>query len=316
MTPDTLLVDNRYRYAKSNPLFYYDPTGHNARGLNYGLGSGIAALGILGVILAVPTGGASLTLSGGAAVTAGVSTALSGAALMGSQAAIDSGNKQVAKALQYTSIGFGVVALASAGLSIAPAIADLWEIGWFNVTAHWYDEAVQWEDLANAIPHAHAMQGGGLYISFSNSEDAVAVASGEGSLASSGVSSAEFGPPSPVPLPAPLAGGVKSNVFPEAMPTISSVASSESSLDLFARAASSASYQSSEASLSPRTGIGARLWDLLMGKPTAPVARPAAVLNWSEVRNFKDLTAPIETLDDDVFAEDNPVPSYLHGLLI
>lgn len=58
-----------------------------------------------------------------------------------------------------------------------------------------------------------------------------------------------------------------------------------------------------------------------MGKPTAPLHRPAAVLNWSEIRNFKDFSAPIETLEDDVFAEDSPVlflspwPAYFEKLL-
>jgi hypothetical protein len=41
---------------------------------------------------------------------------------MGSQAALDSGNKQTAKALQYTSIGLSAIALIEAGVAIAPTI--------------------------------------------------------------------------------------------------------------------------------------------------------------------------------------------------
>ncbi len=124
LTKDNTLVDNRYAYAKGNPIFFHDPTGHSAA-LNYGLGSGVTALGIVGALFAIPTGGASLTLSAGAGIAAGVTSALSGIALMGSQGALDSGNKQAAKALQYTSIGLGVAALVSAGISIAPAASQL-----------------------------------------------------------------------------------------------------------------------------------------------------------------------------------------------
>ncbi len=123
ISKDTYPIDNRYAFGNANPIAYIDPTGHNSQqALSYGLGSGMTALGIFGAIMAIPTGGASLTLSAGAGIASGVTAALSGISLMGSQGALDSGNKQVAKALQYTSIGLGVLALVEAGVAIAPKI--------------------------------------------------------------------------------------------------------------------------------------------------------------------------------------------------
>jgi hypothetical protein len=116
-------VDNHYMYGKANPITFIDPTGHNAQqGLSYGFGGGFTVLGIIGAIFSAPTGGASLTLSAGAGIAAGATTALSGIALMGSQGALDSGNKEAAKALQYTSLGLGAIALVEAGVAVAPAI--------------------------------------------------------------------------------------------------------------------------------------------------------------------------------------------------
>ena len=125
ITRDNLQVDNRYGYAHANPIMFVDPLGQNAQqGVSYGLGAGFTVLGIIGAILAAPTGGASLSLSAAAGIGGGVTGALSGLSLMGSQAALDSGNKSVAKALQYTSIGLGVVATVATVAAIAPAISS------------------------------------------------------------------------------------------------------------------------------------------------------------------------------------------------
>jgi RHS repeat-associated protein len=160
ITPDNLLVDNRYRYAKSNPLFYHDPTGHISSGMSYGLGIGVVSLGLLGIALAVPTGGASLTASGEAAIVAGASTTVSGAALVGSQLALDSGNTKLAKYLQFGSIGFGALALGASAVSLAPAIGDLWATGEFSVSSHWYDATRVWQKLADNVPGARVAEGG------------------------------------------------------------------------------------------------------------------------------------------------------------
>ncbi len=124
ITKDNYLGDNHYTFGKGNPISYIDPTGHNSQqALSYGLGSGITALGIAGILFAIPSGGASLTLSAGAAIGAGAATTLSGIALMGSQGALDSGNKDAAKALLYTSIGLGALAIVDAGIAIAPKVS-------------------------------------------------------------------------------------------------------------------------------------------------------------------------------------------------
>ncbi|MCY4045270.1 MAG: hypothetical protein OXE99_09330, partial [Cellvibrionales bacterium] len=123
---DTYRVTNRYNYAKGNPVSLIDPTGHNAeQGLSYGLGSGFTVLGIIGAIFAVPTGGASLTLSAAAGVGAGVTTSLSGMAMMGSQMALDSGNKEAAEALHITSMALGVLAMADGAVAVAPKVATM-----------------------------------------------------------------------------------------------------------------------------------------------------------------------------------------------
>ena len=119
---DSIRVDNRYAYANGNPIMFTDPSGHSPV-VNYSLGGGITALGILGAVFSIPTGGASLTLTAGAGIAAGVAATISGISLMGSQAALDSGNKQAAKALQYTSIGFGAAALTGLSVAIAPYVA-------------------------------------------------------------------------------------------------------------------------------------------------------------------------------------------------
>ncbi len=122
ITRDSMPVDNRYAYAHANPVNYIDPTGHSPV-VNYSLGSGLTALGVLGVFLAAPTGGASLTLSAAAGIGAGVTAALSGISLLGSQAALDAGNKAAAKALSITSITLGTLAIAEGVVAIAPDVA-------------------------------------------------------------------------------------------------------------------------------------------------------------------------------------------------
>ena len=124
ITRDSWGEDNRYAYAFANPVSYTDPSGYSPV-LNYTLGSGFTALGILGAVLAIPTGGASLSLSAGAGFGAGVASALSGISLLGSQAALDAGNKTAAKALSVSSIALSVVAIAGVAVSLAPTISNV-----------------------------------------------------------------------------------------------------------------------------------------------------------------------------------------------
>ena len=128
LTEDTWPVENRYAFANANPIFYADPLGHSTQqGISYGVGGGITLLGIIGAIFSIPTGGASLTLSAAAGIAAGVTTTLSGGALIGSQVALDAGHKAVGEALRYTSIGLGALAIGEGAVAVAPKVAGLVE---------------------------------------------------------------------------------------------------------------------------------------------------------------------------------------------
>lgn len=129
ISQDNYLVSNRYVFAQGNPIYFSDPLGHNpsadSRSATYGSGAILVVLGIFGAVYSIPTGGASLTLTAGAGIAAGVSTVISGGALMGMQGAMDSGNKKAADILKYISTGFGVVAAIDIGVAIAPKIPSI-----------------------------------------------------------------------------------------------------------------------------------------------------------------------------------------------
>jgi hypothetical protein len=121
---DSYFVDNHYAFGKANPITFIDPTGHNATlAVNYTIGSSITALGILGVFLAIPTGGASLTLSESAGIAAGVTASLSGISLVGSQVALYAENKKAATALQYSTLALTLLTMIEVGANIAPYIS-------------------------------------------------------------------------------------------------------------------------------------------------------------------------------------------------
>ena len=120
---DNTAIDNRYAYGLANPVNYIDPTGHNA--LSRYISGGITtALGLLGLFLAVPTGGASLSFTAAATVGGSIGIAAAGASLIGSQCALDTGNKTAAKALLLAS--HVLTALSTAGTlgAIAPELTE------------------------------------------------------------------------------------------------------------------------------------------------------------------------------------------------
>ncbi len=126
---DNYSVANRYAFGNGNPILYSDPLGHksayNPRADTYIAGGAMTVLGIFGALLAIPSGGASLTLTAGAGIAAGASSVISGSALMGMQGAMDSGNKKAADILKGISTGFGVVAALDIGVAIAPKIPSM-----------------------------------------------------------------------------------------------------------------------------------------------------------------------------------------------
>ena len=120
---DDIAVDNRYAFARGNPVNYVDPSGHNAVA-NYITGGIFAVVGAIGFIAAVPTGGASLSLSAASGAGASLSGLISGVSLIGSQGALDTGNKTEAKSLSITSYVFDALAGLDFVVSVAPKIAS------------------------------------------------------------------------------------------------------------------------------------------------------------------------------------------------
>ena len=128
ITRDNVHVDNRYAYAHGDPVNYIDPTGHSAVARYVGAGLAVG-IGLLGLLFAAPTAGASLGLSATAANVAGLlftaSGIVSAGLLLGSQAALNSGNKAVAKALDIASGAVGALGLVDLALATAPKLAEM-----------------------------------------------------------------------------------------------------------------------------------------------------------------------------------------------
>ena len=121
---DNYFVDNPYAFAKVNPVTFIDPTGHSvSSALNYTLGGALAVLGVIGIVAAVPTGGASLTLTAGAAVAGATATTLAGLSTISSQAAFDAGSTKAGEALQYTTFSLIAVSAIAGGVALAPSIS-------------------------------------------------------------------------------------------------------------------------------------------------------------------------------------------------
>lgn len=270
ITPDFTAINNQYTFAKNNPLFFTDPTGHSAV-VNYSLGSGVTLLGILGIAFAVPTGGASLTLTAGAGITAGVSAALSGISLLGSQAALDSGNKAAAKALQFTSIGLGLAAIVSNGIALAPAASNFFaeyamQFRGFLGSSSSSLSSTTSEDInyTNALLRfLFRRESRSLSVVPEEPEPLSSISSGRGS-------------PMPFDQGAPTSSGLPQRIFPP-----------NANVD--------------EAASPSSTVSGPEATDNPMTVPRTRHRVPVELLNWLEVSRFRDLRAPIETLEDDVF---------------
>ncbi len=126
ITRDNKAADNRYAYAHGDPVNYIDPTGRSAVGRYVG-GGAVIGISLLGLLLAIPSAGASLgfTTTLSTNIMGGIFTgasAASGGFLIGSQALLNSGNKAAAKALTITSIALGVLAALDLTIAIAPKI--------------------------------------------------------------------------------------------------------------------------------------------------------------------------------------------------
>ncbi len=123
ITRDNVHVDNRYSYALANPIAFVDPSGHGQSNINYLYGGMSVLLGLIGVLFAIPTGGASMSISAAAGMAGGVSTGLSGLSLMASQAAMGTSNKTLSRVLQIASLGIGMLGAMDAVIAVAPTLA-------------------------------------------------------------------------------------------------------------------------------------------------------------------------------------------------
>jgi hypothetical protein len=241
-----------------------------------------------------------------------VSTALSGTALMGSQVAIDSGNKQAAKALQYASITLGVAALVLTGISIAPAIQTYFAVGWFDLAEHWYDTTSLWEAAPAARALSNARGVGFIELSYSGglAEPLIDMPS---SISSSSSKAVDLGPTLSKTVEV-VDLGARLN---ESGSVLSSTSSSwhTSTASLSASLTSQDSWQPLRAIEEVLGNVGAVAADLDEGaQPFVLNAHATRVLNPFEVEDFLwggSLFTPVEELSDDVFADEARAHEYL-----
>lgn len=137
ITPDKKQTYNRYNFAYANPLSFNDNSGQSVQQVvNYTVGATSTALGIyatyesialaiIGAILAVPTGGASLSLTTVASVTAALASTASGISLLAAQGAMDTGHQDIGNALSYTSIAFSAMHVVTGLTALAPKLENL-----------------------------------------------------------------------------------------------------------------------------------------------------------------------------------------------
>ncbi|MDE9590762.1 RHS repeat-associated core domain-containing protein, partial [Xenorhabdus bovienii] len=95
---------NAYAYCLGDPINRIDPTGHMSLGSIFGVILGSIGL-VAGIIMAIPTGGASLSVGGAIIAGLGLLADATGIA----SAATEDSNPHVSSILGWVSLGFGVV---------------------------------------------------------------------------------------------------------------------------------------------------------------------------------------------------------------
>ncbi|WP_446469573.1 RHS repeat domain-containing protein [Xenorhabdus stockiae] len=112
---------NPYAYCLGDPINRTDPSGHMSTGSIVGLVLGSIGL-LAGILLAIPTGGASLTAIGAAIAGAGLAADATGIA---SAATADS-DPQMSAVLGWVSMGLGIVSVVG---GVAGLAQGMWKIG-------------------------------------------------------------------------------------------------------------------------------------------------------------------------------------------
>ncbi|MDC9592525.1 RHS repeat-associated core domain-containing protein [Xenorhabdus sp. IM139775] len=101
---------NAYAYCLGDPINRMDPTGHMSWGGIFGIVLGAIGL-VVGIALAIPTGGASLSVSGAIIAGVGALADITGIA----SAATEDSNPQASAVLGWVSLGLGVASLGAIG---------------------------------------------------------------------------------------------------------------------------------------------------------------------------------------------------------
>ncbi len=130
ITRDNVPVDNRYAYAHGDPVNYIDPTGHDA--VSGYIGGGVSiGFSLLGLLLAIPSVGASLGFTAASTFSAAASGiffagagSVGGGLWIGSQAALNAGNKTASLALDVLSAISGALAILDVGVAVAPTVIE------------------------------------------------------------------------------------------------------------------------------------------------------------------------------------------------
>ncbi|MDX7988289.1 hypothetical protein FE392_13260 [Xenorhabdus sp. 12] len=103
---------NTYAYCLGDPINHIDPSGHMSPGSIFGLVFGTVGLAV-GVFLAIPTGGASLSISGAILAGIGLASDVTGIA----SAVLEDSDPKASSVLGWVSLGLGVATIAGGAIS-------------------------------------------------------------------------------------------------------------------------------------------------------------------------------------------------------
>ncbi|MBD2798983.1 hypothetical protein ID854_00525 [Xenorhabdus sp. M] len=103
---------NTYAYCLGDPINHIDPSGHMSPSSIFGIVFGTVGLAV-GVVLAIPTGGASLSISGAILAGLGIMSDVTGIA----SSILEDNNPEASSILGWVSLGLGAVTIAGGAIS-------------------------------------------------------------------------------------------------------------------------------------------------------------------------------------------------------